>query len=226
MKRNDPNGEVSPPCPRTGSDAGTAKVRGRARGGLGGFVVVVVMLALAACADSEPSGSPDTERQSSGQARASGDRTGDEAGSTTDQVQLPEPGADGSRTITGEGGTPAIILPPEPRRTTVPASRGCEKKQGNPEQPPTPGLRADRAGRVVFVTYDLPALPARCKPHSVRLTLYVTATGLSQTFNYRIRSDGRQRVPVPEHFTSPDVVRASTVTSDGRRSDVASVRIR
>lgn len=157
-------------------------------------------------------------------AAARGDRV-DTTGRTPDRP-APVTGSEGSRTFTAEDGTPKTILPPLPDRTIVEPEQGCRGGDEDPP-PPAPGLKASSGDGVVTVDYSVGESSARCRPYQVRLTLYVSETGQSRTWNYPIRRSGRQEVEVPEYYDhEPDVARASIITRDAERSDVVSVLIR
>jgi hypothetical protein len=79
------------------------------------------------------------------------------------------------------------------------------------------------------VSYYFARLEDRCMPSRLQLTL-ATESGQNPSLTrfYPIRGlRARQSVAVPEFFVgAPDVVRANTVTRDGRRSQVVSVLVR
>ncbi len=137
-------------------------------------------------------------------------------------------GDPGARTVPTSDGTPAVILPARPTAMSVRGGAGCVA-QGTIGLPPRPGLRARLVGRTVGVNYTVGSAPARCRPKYLRLTLNVSADGQTDARTYRVDAagSGHRRMAIPEYFAAtPDVVRASTVTRDGRRSPVVSVRIR
>lgn len=184
------------------------------------------------CGDEEPRGTG-TERGDAEAQRPPSDPGGAAEGGdradTADRAPERPPavtGPDGSRTFTTEDGAPERILPPLPDETVVDPEQGC-RGGGDEPPPPAPGLRASPGDGVVAFHYSVGAWSARCRPYQIRLTLYVSETGLSRTWNYPIRRSGRQDVGIPEYYDhEPDVARASIITRDARRSDVVSVLIR
>lgn len=124
-------------------------------------------------------------------------------------------------------------LPVKPSRTAATPSRSCSRGKdgdgsGTVALPPTPGVHARRVGSdrlVIRVTFA--ALPKRCRPNRVRLTLDVNddplppATGLFPLDRVR----GPLEVKIPERVRDADVIRASSITAAGASSASAAVLI-
>jgi hypothetical protein len=196
------------------------------------FVLILVGIGaisgvVMGCGDEERGGG--RQQGDAGAQRPSSDGRDTAAGSPSADTagrRAPVTGPDGSRTFTAEDGTPTTILPPLPDRTVVEAQDGC-RGGGEDAPPPSPGLSASPRDGVVVFDYSVGESSGRCRPHEIRLTLYVSETGQSRTWNYPIRRSGRQEVEVPEYYEhEPDVARASIITHDARRSEVVSVLIR
>lgn len=139
------------------------------------------------------------------------------------------------RTITAKSGGTTILPSRTGTRTTAP-SRTCVAAKSYGAQgaesvllPPSPGLTARLGSDAVLVSYRLPEVDPRCRPRIIQFTLASESGGdPSLTRSYPVRRRrAQQAVGVPGFYADdPDVVRASTVTSDGRRSPVVSVLVR
>lgn len=188
-------------------------------------VLLVVGLSLASGCGSE-NGSEDSQDPDA----SASSRSKEQSGST---VQGPSE-RDGERVLRAADGTPAIILPPKPTATRTRPSPSCVKEKSSGESqgvllPPTPGVSVRAVDqRVVTISYRVARGHSACKPTLLRLTIQTSKDGASITSTYPLRAlVGDMRVAVPDHFTaSPDVVRASTVTATGTRSNVSSVNAR
>lgn len=135
---------------------------------------------------------------------------------------------DGRRMRQDESGG-LVILPAPPKATKTRPSGGCIGGTSGSPGPPTPGIQPVGASRgAVTVIYTFRSLPSGCMPESIILTL-ARSDGTEASFNqvHRIiEPQGRIVARVPSYWrTTPDVLHASAVTRDGRRSRSASVRL-
>lgn len=130
----------------------------------------------------------------------------------------PRPLTKRERTIRTPGGG-LVILPPAPTTTRSSPSPGCVVQRRQPLAPPKPGLTARLVSpRSVVVEYRFAAMPARCRPHWIQLTISQSwRSGFTEYGAYRVKgSVGRQQIAVPEDWGAPpDVVSGSTTTRDG-----------
>jgi len=147
---------------------------------------------------------------------------------------LPEasgPGADplkGRKAVRTPSGGVAYV-PTKPKATSVAGSRGCVTDDEGDVSPPVPGLRADRLpGNRLAVSITYRALPRKCRPSVVRVTIDVNDDGLAPASDVApVRGlEQTLTLKIPERLRAADVVRASSETREGDSSESVSVLIR
>ena len=92
-----------------------------------------------------------------------------------------------------------------------------------------PGLRADRLpGNRLAVSITYRALPRKCRPSVVRVTIDVNDDGLAPASDVApVRGlEQTLTLKIPERLRAADVVRASSETREGDSSESVSVLIR
>lgn len=198
-------------------------------------LLLLLALPLVACGEESGRGPGSDERHGtqreprqgvikSGADRETGESTRPRRRGDSDEPSRP-------RTIRTKGGG-TIVLPAPPTRTAAEPSSNCSLPP-TPEteaSPPLPGVtaRAEASGHI-RVRYWFRARPRRCQPHEVVLTLFSSdGTNPSISRPYPLRGRVTERVVVPPAYfrTTPDVIRARSVTRDGRLSPNVSVRVR
>jgi hypothetical protein len=117
--------------------------------------------------------------------------------------------------------------PIDSRARTLPATRACDG-----ESPPVPWIRARRTSGRIRVEYKVLARPPACKP----VAIHVTANSVDKLDNIAPAEGGGGPIPLTEdegvvELSAPPLdlppyeARASTLTTEGRRSETTTVPI-
>jgi hypothetical protein len=204
------------------------------------LVPILALVLVSSCGDSSDGAqTPSPQRQPRSGPEMSGqrDRDGESTDPGGDREQPPQARTDErGRTVRTTPKGAVLRIPPGPRRSTVRSSNRCARSQIHQGEtvrtvsvPPRPGLRANRIGRRIEITYDTGQPPRGCRPAFVSLHADKhTEPYPPVTKRLRLRRLGRHRVSlrIPGYLPSlPDTARASTVTRAGRLSPTARVRI-
>jgi hypothetical protein len=200
--------------------------------------LLLASVSLAACGGDSESSQEGNEQPPSSTVDSPGIAGTQDGDPRTDRRVVPRPTEPDpteerdTRTITTPSGA-IIITPPRPKATEIRPGKSCVQVRTSARRrvvvPPHPGLRAERSGPTeVTVRYRFPALPPRCRPVALLITLDVNDDGRpGTTSRFQARREGVITVGVPTWLRDPppDVARMSAFSRDGLRSDTGSVLI-